>query len=95
MTAGGTDPDAMARAGSKVVRGAPAVAKQALVFSRAAAQFARPALVNGAVGLVVVAPQGRPMTVLAFELRRGKILELEVIADPARFPTLDLAVLPE
>ena len=72
------------------VRGARAVAQQALTFSRFA-PFARPALVNGAAGLVV-APGGRPFSVMGFTVRRGKIVEIDVLADPARLGQLDLAV---
>jgi RNA polymerase sigma factor (sigma-70 family) len=47
---------------SREVRGAPAVAKRALAYS-GRARFSQPALVNGAVG-VVVAPRGRLLVVL-------------------------------
>ena len=56
------------------------------------ARAARPALVNGAVG-VVVAPRGRLLIVLGFTIRGGKIVEIDAIADPARLRQLDLAVL--
>jgi RNA polymerase sigma factor (sigma-70 family) len=69
------------------VRGAPAVAEQALTFSWLA-QFARPALVNGAAG-VVVAPRGRPFSVLGFTVTHGKIVEIDILADPARLRRLD------
>ena len=93
------DPDVVIRAdrtaapaeGSREVRGARACAKQALAYSRFA-HFARPALVNGAVG-VVVAPRGRLFRVLHFTLTRGKIVQIDVVADPARLRQLDLAVL--
>jgi RNA polymerase sigma-70 factor (ECF subfamily) len=48
--------------------------------------------VNGAVGLVV-APSGRLLTALGFEVTHGKIVEIAVFADPARFNELELAVL--
>jgi hypothetical protein len=51
-------------------------------------QFVQPALVNGAVG-VVMAPRGRLFRVLSFT--RGKIVEVDVIADPVRLGQLDLA----
>jgi RNA polymerase sigma-70 factor (ECF subfamily) len=73
------------------VRGATAVAKRALGFSKRA-RFAQSALVNGAVG-VVVAPRGRLLVVLRFTIDGGKITEIDVIADPARLRQLDLAVL--
>jgi hypothetical protein len=48
--------------------------------------------VNGAVG-VVVAPRGRLFAVLGLTVMRGKILEIDVAADPERLRQLDLAVL--
>ena len=93
------DPDVVLRAdvgsvpagASREVRGAPAVADQALIFSQFA-PFARPALVNGAAG-VVVAPRGRPYSVMGFTVRRGRIVQADVIADPEHLRRLDLAVL--
>jgi RNA polymerase sigma factor (sigma-70 family) len=80
------------RAGlSREIRGVQAVAEQTLTFSRLS-PFVRPALVNGAAG-VVVAPRGRPFAVMGFTVRRGKIVEIDVLADPARLRQLDLAVL--
>ena len=76
---------------SREVRGAAAVAEQALTFSRLA-QFAQPALVNGAAGLVT-APGGKPYAVMGFTVRRGKIVEIDILADPARLRQFDLAVL--
>ena len=60
--------------------------------SRSAVLCTRPALVNGAVG-VVVAPRGRLSRVVTFKIRRGKIVQIDVLADPARLRQLDLAVL--
>jgi len=80
------------RAGlSREVRGVRAVVEQTLTFSRLS-PFVRPALVNGAAG-VVVAPRGRPFAVMGFTVRWGKIVEIDVLADPARLRQLDLAVL--
>jgi RNA polymerase sigma factor (sigma-70 family) len=78
---------------SREVRGAPVVAEQALTFSRFA-EFARPALVNGAAG-VVVAPRGRPYSVMGFTVTRGKIVGIYILADPERLRRLVLAVLEE
>jgi RNA polymerase sigma factor (sigma-70 family) len=96
------DPDVVVRAdggavpagASRVVRGAVAVAEQTLTaggFSRLA-RIAQPALVNGAAG-VVVARGGQLSAVVGFTVRRGKIVEIDVLADPARLRQLDLAVL--
>jgi len=91
------DPDVVLRAdreavpagASREVRGAPAVARRA---AKGRARAARPALVNGAVG-VVVAPRGRLLMVLGFTIRGGEIVEIDAIADSARLRKLDLAVL--
>ncbi len=56
------------------------------------ARAARAALVNGAVG-VVAAPRGWLLVVLGFAISGGKIVEIDVIADPERLRRLDLAVL--
>jgi RNA polymerase sigma factor (sigma-70 family) len=76
---------------AREIRGARTWARQALAYSRFA-HFARPALVNGAVG-VVVAPRGRLFRVLQFTLPRGKIVEVDIVADPERLRQLNLAVL--
>jgi RNA polymerase sigma-70 factor (ECF subfamily) len=74
---------------SREVRGAPAVARRA---AKGRARAARPALVNGEVG-VVVAPRGRLLMVLGFTISGGKIVEIDAIADPERVRQLDLALL--
>lgn len=71
-----------------VVHGSQAIAKQ---FT-GRAQGARPILVNGSVG-VVVAPRGRVLFVLEFTIEDGKIVEIDMFADPKRVRKLDLAVL--
>jgi ketosteroid isomerase-like protein len=76
---------------SREIRGARAVAEQALNFSRLG-RFAQPALVNGAAGVVVTA-RGRPFSIMGFTVTRGKIVEIDVLADPAWLSQLDLAVL--
>jgi RNA polymerase sigma factor (sigma-70 family) len=74
-----------------VLRGAAAVAEGALAFS-ARARFARPALVNGAAGMVAAA-HGHPLAVMAFTVAGGRIVEIDVFADPDRLRHLDLPVL--
>jgi RNA polymerase sigma factor (sigma-70 family) len=76
---------------SAIVRGARAVASRALTYARLS-PFVRPALVNGAAG-VVVAPDGQPFAVMGFTVVDGKIVEIDSITDPARLGELDLAVL--
>src|SRR5215213_8719500 len=91
------DPDVVLRAdlsaahavGSREVRGGPAVARTA---AKGQARAARPALVNGTVG-VVVAPRGRLLMVLAFTIRGQNIVEIDAIADPARLSRLDVVLL--
>jgi len=73
------------------LRGAHAVVGQARRYARLA-KFARPALVNGAAGLVV-APGGRPFAVMGFTVAGGRIVELDILADPERLRDLDLTVL--
>jgi len=90
------DPDVVLRAdgaavrlgASKEVGGAAAVAE---TFS-GRARAAQPALVNGAAGLVW-ATRGRPQVVFGFTIRSGKIVEIELVADPARLRQLDLEIL--
>jgi RNA polymerase sigma factor (sigma-70 family) len=76
---------------SVVLRGAEAVAAQAATYSELY-PFVRPALVNGAAG-AVVAPHGRPFSVMAFTVTNGKITAIDALVDPERLRELDLAVL--
>jgi hypothetical protein len=93
------DPDVVLRADREVVpagrptliRGARDVVRGA-VSASALSRRAQPALVNGSVG-VVVAPHGRLAIALSFAFGRGRITEIEVIADPGRLRDLDVAVL--
>ena len=73
------------------VRGARAVAGQALAYSRFG-MFMQPALVNGAVGGVAIV-DGEPFAVAALTVRGGKIVEIDILADPERLTQLDLTVL--
>ena len=84
--------DAGALTGAKVVRGAAAVAEQALAFGRRYGPIARRVLVNGAAG-VVATDAGRTYSVVGFTLRRGKIGEIDILADPGRLGRLDLGAL--
>jgi RNA polymerase sigma factor (sigma-70 family) len=81
----------MPRGASREVHGARAVAEQAGSFASLAAS-ARPALVNGTAGFVV-APRGRPISVAGFTVAHGKIVEIDLLADPERLRDLDLTVL--
>jgi RNA polymerase sigma-70 factor (ECF subfamily) len=79
------DAGAARPAESMAIRGADAVARQALTGLTSALRVARlrPALVNGAAG-VVVTVRGRPFTVMGFTVVDGKIAEIDAIADPER-----------
>ncbi|MFH8568091.1 RNA polymerase sigma factor SigJ [Streptomyces sp. NPDC017993] len=91
------DPDVVLRADSgeampslsKLVRGARSVVAQALTFSKAAL-LARPALVNGAPGLVTFR-EGELLSVMAFTVVGGKVVEINILADPARLKRLDVS----
>ncbi len=91
------DPDAVVRGdtaafrlgGAREVRGARAVATQALTF-RALAGGGRNALVNGAPGIVVFAGE-RPFAILGFTIRGDRIVAIDVTADPERLSRLDLS----
>jgi RNA polymerase sigma factor (sigma-70 family) len=73
------------------IRGAENWAKGAIAAARGA-RAAQPALIDGAVGLVI-APQGRLFRALRFTLAEGKIAAVEVIGDPGRLHQLQLAIL--
>ncbi|WP_354603836.1 nuclear transport factor 2 family protein [Streptomyces panacea] len=74
-----------------LVRGAAAVAGGA-IFAARFAEVSRPALVNGAAGVVVTA-DGRPVSVLAFTIVRGTIVSIVILSDPERLDRLDLTVM--
>jgi RNA polymerase sigma factor (sigma-70 family) len=86
-----TDAGRLRPGDSIVVRGAAAVARRALTFA-GLSPFVRPALVNGAAG-VVVAPHGRPFAVMAFTVRGGRIAEIDSLTDSERLLLLDLTFL--
>lgn len=75
----------------RVIRGAEAVAGQALIGALPEARL-HPALVNGSAG-VVVTVHGRPFAVLGFIVSDGKIVEIDAIADPDRIGRIATAVL--
>jgi len=71
-----------------VIRGAAEVASRAMTFA-SLAPFVRPVLVNGVAG-VLVAPEGRPFSVMAFTVAGGRVVAIDALADPARLgPDLD------
>jgi RNA polymerase sigma-70 factor (ECF subfamily) len=83
--------DAGALAGmSRVVRGATAVASQAATFSRSGLSN-QLVLVNGSLGFVARRPDGRVFSVIGFTIANGKIVEMDILADPDRLSRLDLS----
>jgi RNA polymerase sigma-70 factor (ECF subfamily) len=94
------DPDVTVRADGaavpvgapRTITGAPAVARQALTFSRRA-PHARPALVNGTIG-IAVEPRGRLTVVMTFRFSGDKITNIDVVADPERLHRLQLTADP-
>jgi RNA polymerase sigma factor (sigma-70 family) len=91
------DPDVVVRSDAAVsgtpreIRGARTWASQAVVFGRMTRSL-QPMLVDGSVG-VILAPRGRLLRALSVTIADGKIVQLEIIGDPARLQQLDLAVL--
>ncbi|MFJ3215668.1 sigma-70 family RNA polymerase sigma factor [Kitasatospora sp. NPDC086801] len=73
-----------------VLAGAATVADQAVLWG-GPSPFARPALVNGAAGAVVIGESGRPLSVMAFTVVDGAIAAIEVLTDPERLAALDLS----
>jgi RNA polymerase sigma-70 factor (ECF subfamily) len=94
------DPDVVRRldagasgpSGPRILRGAQAVASGAISF-QTLGHVSRRALVNGAPGVVTFA-DGQPYAVLGFTVARGRIVEMNVLADPERLRRLVLPVLP-
>jgi RNA polymerase sigma-70 factor (ECF subfamily) len=90
------DPEVVLRADAAAVRAGAAgeahgAAEVAGTFS-GRARAARPALVNGAAGLVW-AQRGEPRMVFGFTISGGKIAAIDLLADPERIRQLDLVVL--
>jgi RNA polymerase sigma-70 factor (ECF subfamily) len=56
------------------------------------AQVAQPALINGTVGLIW-APGGQPRVAFGITIARGKIVAIDLVADPERLRQLDLKIL--
>jgi RNA polymerase sigma-70 factor (ECF subfamily) len=74
---------------ASVLRGAEAVARGALTFRRFAESATR-VLVNGIPGGVARTPDGEPFSVVALTVRAGRIVRIDVLADPDRLRALDL-----
>ena len=97
------DPDVVRRAdfgpvpavaSATEIRGAQAVAEQAIagLRGRGPSVVIRPALVNGAIGRVVL-DDGQPVAVMGFTVSEGRIAAIDILADPERLSELDPAFL--
>ncbi|MEU1421516.1 MULTISPECIES: sigma-70 family RNA polymerase sigma factor [unclassified Kitasatospora] len=73
---------------STLRRGAAEVASQAITFARFA-ENARPVLVNGAPGVLSFA-DGKPLSLMAFTIRDGRVTALDILTDPERLARIDL-----
>jgi RNA polymerase sigma-70 factor (ECF subfamily) len=73
------------------IRGAATVARQSLTYSRLGLSY-RPALINGAAGVISLR-DGAPFAVMGISVRGGRIVGIDILADPARLRELDLSVL--
>ena len=91
------DPDVVLRVdfgpkgGSQELRGAEAVARQAGAFGGLGLDI-RPVIVNGTAGAVSFL-EGRPFSLGAVTVRGGRIVEMDILADPERLQELDLTIL--
>ena len=72
-------------------RGATVVAKQARMYS-ARAQFAKIAFGEGRFGIAVV-PDGQLVGFLKFAILDGRVVEIDLAADPERLQSLELVYL--
>jgi RNA polymerase sigma-70 factor (ECF subfamily) len=77
---------------SRLVRGAQAVAAQAEAFSKLGLS-SQVVLVNGNIGVVSRFPDGRVLSVIGFTIAGGKVVEMDILADPERLAQLDLSAL--
>jgi RNA polymerase sigma-70 factor, ECF subfamily len=93
------DPDIVLRAdggalagATRVVRGANAVAGQAAAFSFSKLGLSiQTVLVNGHVGVLARRADGRLFSVIGFTIAKGRIAEMNILADPDRLSRLDLS----
>ena len=93
------DPDVVLRADfspsrprrSTVIRGSEAVARRASLGALPGA-LVLPSLINGAAGVVIATPE-RPVAIMGFTVRDGRIIEIDCIGDPERAESLATDVL--
>jgi RNA polymerase sigma-70 factor (ECF subfamily) len=91
------DPDVVLRVDAALLsagaasefRGAANVTGKALAYS-GRARFSSPALIDGSVG-IIVAPNGRLLSIVRLTFVDGKITEMEMIANPRRLRLIEIA----
>jgi RNA polymerase sigma-70 factor (ECF subfamily) len=81
------DAGAASRLARGPITGAEDVARQVLRRGTRLAPMARPAIVNGAAG-VVVGPVGRPFAVVGFTVAGNRIVAIDLITDPDKLAGL-------
>ncbi len=74
---------------SRVVRGAQAIAEQATTFAKLGLT-SQVVLVNDRVGVVNRLPNGRVLSVIGFTVARGRIVEMNILADAERLDKIPL-----
>jgi RNA polymerase sigma-70 factor, ECF subfamily len=84
--------DGGAKGMSRLVRGAQAVVAQAATFSKLGLSN-QVVLVNGNIGVVSRLPDGRALSVIGFTIAGGKVVEMDILADPDRLSRLDLSAI--
>jgi RNA polymerase sigma-70 factor (ECF subfamily) len=72
-----------------LLRGSEAVATGAMMFRRFAETATR-ALINGMPGGIAWAPDGNPFAVVSLTVAGGRIVSIDILADPDRLTRLDL-----
>ena len=77
---------------SRLVRGVQAVVAQAATFAKLGLSN-QVVLVNGNIGVVSRLPDGRLLSVIGFTIADGKVVEMDIVADPDRLSRLDLSAI--
>ncbi len=77
---------------SRLVRGVQAVVAQAATFSKLGLSN-QVVLVNGNMGVVSRLPDGRLLSVIGFTIADGRVVEMDIMADPDRLSRLDLSAI--
>ena len=78
---------------SRLVRGAQAVVAQAATFSNLAST-SQVVLVNGNIGVLARRPDGHLVAAIGLAIvADGKVVEIDILADPDRLRRLDLSAI--